>query len=82
MKKKKRKYYAIKSIDLKEVNLIVTSWEKCKQKVYHHTAVYKSFQTREEADAFLEGMTKAKQERFVNMAKYSMEKRKKERRTR
>lgn len=46
------KYYAVKSIDNKECNRIFYTWEDCASCVTGHRAVYKSFETEEEAQLF------------------------------
>jgi viroplasmin and RNaseH domain-containing protein len=56
-KKKKKKWYAIKSLDGKVVNEIVTTWDACKKKVDHHRAVYKSFVSEDEAKNYLNNMS-------------------------
>lgn len=52
-KAKEKKWYAIKMVDGEEKNLIVNSWTECSRMVLHHRAVYKSFPTQEEAEAYL-----------------------------
>ena len=49
-----KKYYAIKSINGKTVNVIYTDWTTCKNKVHGKNAVYKSFTSETEARNFLE----------------------------
>lgn len=46
------KYYAVKSIDGKEVNKVYTDWESCKSVVNGHNCVYKSFKTLDEVKKF------------------------------
>jgi len=51
-KKNKEKYYAIK--EGKGVkNLIVNNWEECSKLVLSYNSVYKSFNTRSEAEEYL-----------------------------
>ena len=76
MAKVKKKWYAIKAIDGKELNKIVTTWADCKKIVDHHAAVYKSFLSEEEAVSYLKGMTKDKQDKYVEQMKYGREKKK------
>lgn len=47
--------YAVKAVDGKEVNKVLTNWTECKSLVLGHNAVYKSFKDDEEAaaDVFL-----------------------------
>lgn len=47
------KYYAIRTIDDKVVNLLYTDWNKCKEKVQGHNCQYKSFKTENEAKEYL-----------------------------
>lgn len=77
VKKEKKKWYAIKAIDGKEIDVIVTTWEECKKIVLKHAAVYKSFPTEEQAKEYLGSMTKEKQEQVLSQAKYCREQRKK-----
>ena len=71
-KNAKVKYYAIKEgKDTKD--LIVMSWDKCKELVYGYNAVYKSFSTKEEAENYLKNVdTKKVKEQAI----YGMEERK------
>lgn len=46
------KYYAVKSIDNRICNEIYHSWDECSQVVSGHRAVYKSFESEEEAIKF------------------------------
>lgn len=73
VKKKKPKWYAVKAIDGKEVNEILTTWDECKRKVEHHASVYKSFFTVEEAKQYLNDMTDEKQKAYLEQAKVMME---------
>lgn len=48
------KYYAIRKIDSKNVNLLLSDWDKCKDKVHGHNCEYKSFKNKEEALKYLD----------------------------
>ena len=48
------KYYAIRKIDSKNVNLLLDNWEECKAKIYKHNCEYKSFKSKEEAQKYLD----------------------------
>ena len=55
VEKKKCKYYAIK--EGKGVkDLIVRSWDECKEYVHGYSAVYKSFTSEEDAKEYLENV--------------------------
>lgn len=47
------KYYAIRKIDDKNVNLLLDNWKECATKVYKHNCEYKSFKSKEEAQKYL-----------------------------
>lgn len=47
------KYYAIRKIDSKNVNLLLSDWDECKNKVQGHNCEYKSFKSKEEAQKYL-----------------------------
>lgn len=70
---KRKSFYAIKAIDNKEINKIVTTWEECKVITDHHAAVYKGFFTIEDALNYLENMTKEKQEEYLKCMKHAKE---------
>ena len=40
------KYYAIRKIDSKNVNLLLSDWDECKSKVQGHNWEYKSFKSK------------------------------------
>ena len=48
------KYYAIRKIDDKNVNLLLDNWDKCKAKIYKHNCEYKSFKSKEQAIKYLD----------------------------
>ena len=48
------KYYAIRKIDDKNVNLLLDNWNKCKNKVQGHNCEYKSFKSKEQAIKYLD----------------------------
>ena len=48
------KYYAIRKIDDKNVNLLLSDWDECKNKVQGHNCEYKSFKSKEEAQKYLD----------------------------
>lgn len=48
------KYYAIRKIDSKNVNLLLDNWNECKAKIYKHNCEYKSFKSKEEAQKYLD----------------------------
>ena len=52
----KKNYYAIK-IGNNVKNLIVDTWDKCKEYVIGYPSVYKSFETYRQAKKYLENMT-------------------------
>ena len=61
-----KKYYAIKSDDYKNV---VESWDECKEIIKDLKAPkYKSFQTIEEANAFLNGEELKQKENEANVS--------------
>ena len=67
-KKIKKKWYAIKSIDGTIIDKVVESWDECKEIVYHHIAVYKSFPNKDDAYKYLIDMDEyeaTKKEEFV-----------------
>lgn len=80
-KKKLKKWYAIKSIDMNQVDLIVTTWKECEELVSHHKAVYKSFLTKEEAEDYLKNMTRNEQTKIIDQMQYNREKRKERKET-
>ena len=47
------KYYAIRKIDDKNVNLLLDNWKECEEKIYRHNSEYKSFKSKEEAIKYL-----------------------------
>lgn len=47
------KYYAIRKIDSKNVNLLLDNWDECKAKIYKHNCEYKGFKSKEEAQKYL-----------------------------
>lgn len=54
----KKNYYAIKTVDGKQVNAISNSWELCKDMVYNHRSVYKGFVSLDEAIGYLGSKSK------------------------
>ena len=48
------KYYAIRKIDDKNVNLLLDNWEECKAKIYKHNCEYMSFKSKEQAIKYLD----------------------------
>lgn len=48
------KYYAIRKIDEKNVNLLLDNWKECEAKIYRHNSEYKSFKNKEEAQKYLD----------------------------
>ena len=67
MKKQKKNYYAIHFIDEKR-DEIVTSWEECQRKMKGRHNMFKGFMTKEEALAWLGGITKEAEERQTAQA--------------
>ena len=49
------KYYAIRKINSKNVNLLLDNWKECEAKIYKHNCEYKSFKSKEEAQKYLDG---------------------------
>ena len=60
------KYYAIKSIDGKLVNEILTNWDECKKRVTGHNSIYKSFKTQELAEEYLADAKEEVKENEIN----------------
>lgn len=75
-KTKKEKWYAVKSVDGVEVNKVYMTWGDCQKVVLHHVAVYKSFLSENQADSYLDAMTKQKQADYVQQIEYCVEKKK------
>ncbi len=46
-------FYAIKTIDQKQVNLILTDWNECRKAVINKSCEFSGFETRPEAEAYL-----------------------------
>ena len=64
------KYYAIRKIDSKNVNLLLDNWEECKAKIYKHNCEYKSFKSKEEAIKYLnENSEETTEEQALNSDK-------------
>ena len=49
----KKKYYAIRTRDGENVNIIIDNWTDCSEYVNGHSVVYKSFTTLEDAQEYL-----------------------------
>lgn len=64
------KYYAIRKIDNKNVNLLLDNWNECKDKVQGHNCEYKSFKSKEEAQKYLnENSEETTEEQALNSGK-------------
>lgn len=64
------KYYAIRKIDNKNVNLLLDNWNECKNKVQGHNCEYKSFKSKEEAQKYLnENSEETTEEQALNSDK-------------
>ena len=64
------KYYAIRKIDSKNVNLLLDNWKECATKVYKHNCEYKSFKSKEEAQKYLnENSEEVTEEQALNSDK-------------
>lgn len=75
MAKSRKKYYAIK--DGKDCkNKIVNTWDECKKLTHRYNAIYKGFQTLEEAQEYLEQINDI--EKVKEQKKYAIEKKKQE----
>lgn len=59
------KYYAIRTIDSKSVNKILTNWDECKKIVQGHNSQYKSFKTEEEAQKYINNYKQEEKEEYV-----------------
>lgn len=77
MAKSRKKYYAIKEgKDCKDK--IVNTWDECKKFTHGYNAVYKGFQTLEEAEEYLGKIKEKDIEKIREQKKFSMDKKKKE----
>lgn len=59
------KHYAIRTIDEKPINLILSNWDECKKLVQGHNSQYKSFKTEEEAQKYINNYKQEEKEEDV-----------------
>ena len=59
------KYYAIRTIDGKTINKIITSWDECKELVQGKHSEYKSFKNEQDAKDYIKNYAKESKEEDV-----------------
>lgn len=77
MAKSRKKYYAIKE-GKNCKNKIVNTWDECKKLTHGYNAIYKGFQTIEEAYEYLGSIKEKDIEKVKEQKKFAIEKKKKE----
>ena len=76
----RQKYYAIKyTANGDRKDIIVNTWEECSKLVSGYNSIYKSFNTKEEAEEYLQNFTEEKQKKELIRKKHFSKKRVNER---